>query len=231
LKTNPGSNRGFLFAMTEQSVQFMYKARYFTLGDVTRAEKVWLVLHGYGQLAPYFLKKFSSLEKRGIAVIAPEGLSRFYLEDVASRAQSGNNRVGATWMTREGRTVDIKNYLAYLDSICEAEFKSSHSRQLTVLGFSQGAATASRWALHSSFQIDRLILWAGILPPDMDFATAADRFKKQKIVVVSGKQDPFLTDAKTMEMTAISHRLGINPDIIQFNGGHELDAETLQTLV
>ncbi|HNC31872.1 MAG TPA: radical SAM protein, partial [Cyclobacteriaceae bacterium] len=75
--------------MQELSISFNYHGRYFKLGEInsdTRA--VWFVLHGYGQLAQYFLRKFKSLEAHGICVIAPEGLSHYYLEDAADAAVS-----------------------------------------------------------------------------------------------------------------------------------------------
>jgi hypothetical protein len=53
-------------------------ARYFTLepeGD-HRADLV--VIHGYRQLAEYFIRNFQHLPSRGIRVIAPEGINRFY---------------------------------------------------------------------------------------------------------------------------------------------------------
>ena len=38
-------------------------AKYFTLGELNEnTETVWFVIHGYGQLAEYFIKKFKVLE-------------------------------------------------------------------------------------------------------------------------------------------------------------------------
>lgn len=217
--------------MHEQTIRFDYSARYYTLGNPRDAERVWWVFHGYGQLAQYFIQKFKVLEAHGIAVIAPEGLSRFYLEDVTSRSASGNNRVGATWMTRENRETDIQNYLTYLDAVYDRELSALPAKKLTVLGFSQGAATASRWAMHQSFHLEQLVLWAGIFPPDMDLTAASPRLKESKVVVVSGTADPFITDSKTKEMAEISKRLGIDPIRFQFDGGHELHTPTLEKLI
>ena len=99
--------------MKERNINFEFKARYYKLGDITHETKqVWFVLHGYGQLAQYFIKKFKAIESSQICIVAPEGLSKFYLESVTSRSAGGSNRVGATWMTRENREVDIENYIA-----------------------------------------------------------------------------------------------------------------------
>lgn len=48
--------------MTEQEISFKFSARYYTLGELTANTKsIWFVIHGYGQLAKYFLPKFSGL--------------------------------------------------------------------------------------------------------------------------------------------------------------------------
>lgn len=153
--------------MNELTLNFNFKARYFKFGQITDStQQLWFVLHGYGQLAQYFLKKFKSFEQRNMCVIAPEGLSHFYLEDINTRSQGGSNRVGATWMTRENRLTDIENYISYLDKIYEIEIKDrTELPQITLLGFSQGVATVARWAMHGKIKFNRMILWAGILPP------------------------------------------------------------------
>ena len=163
-------------------------------------------------------------------MIAPEGLSRFYLEDVATRSQSGNNKVGATWMTRENRLMDIENYLTYLNSIFLKEIPNSFSGQVTLFGFSQGGATVSRWALDGKVLFDRLILWAGIFPNDMDFEKGTSLFKNKEIIEVYGDLDPFLTDTRLFEMKEINKRLNVEPTLIQFKGGHEIDQQTLLQL-
>src|SRR5687767_5276492 len=144
--------------MQELNVSFNFQARYFKVGEINEHTKaVWFVLHGYGQLAQYFLTKFNALTTQGVCVIAPEGLSRFYLEDVNTRNQTGNNRVGATWMTRENRLMDIENYITFLDTVYQAEV-GNRLIPVTILGFSQGAATASRWAVQNNIKYERLIL-------------------------------------------------------------------------
>lgn len=217
--------------MIEQEVNFNFKARYFKLGTISEnTKKVWFVIHGYGQLAQYFLKKFNSLQTSETCILAPEGLSRFYLEDITSRSQSGNNKVGATWMTRENRLTDIHNYITYLNKIYAQEIPPSFTGEITLLGFSQGAATVSRWALDGTVNFQRLILWAGIFPPDIDFNKGSDLFKTKEIIEVFGKQDPYLTDDRLKEMTQLNERLGLTPKIIAFEGGHEINDEILTQL-
>jgi predicted esterase len=217
--------------MTLHDTSFTFKARYYKLGEINETTRqVWFVLHGYGQLAEYFLKKFSVLEQQQICVIAPEGLSRFYLEDVTKRSQGGSQRVGATWMTRENRLMDIENYLAYLDQIYHAEIGSRAHLDVTILGFSQGAATASRWAINNTVDFDRLVLWAGIFPDDMDFEKAHEILASKKVQLVYGTADPFLNDQRLVQMRTITERLNVGATVHTFNGAHELDADTLRLL-
>jgi predicted esterase len=217
--------------MKLQETDFNFRARYYKLGEITpETKKVWFVIHGYGQLAQYFIKKFSLIENSETCVIAPEGLSRFYLEDVTKRVQSGNNKVGASWMTRENRLMDIQNYVSYLDSIFQREVPNSFNGQITLFGFSQGGATVSRWALDGKVSFDRLILWAGIFPNDLDFEKGAGLFRSKEIIEVYGDQDPFLTDTRLVEMKELNKRLNVEPTLIQFKGGHEIDQQTLLQL-
>lgn len=220
----------FVF-MQEQTIQISFKARYYTLGALEEStNQIWFVLHGYGQLARYFLPKFEVLQSQGIYVVAPEGLSRFYLEDVTKRAVSGNNRVGATWMTAENRLTDIENYLKYLDEVYTSVM-DTRKATITLLGFSQGAATASRWALHKPDNFSRLVLWSGIFPPDMDFEKGKQVLGSKTITMVYGKHDPYVTDTRLAEMTNLADRLGVTPEVITFTGGHEIDQDTLKQLI
>ena len=218
--------------MKEHSITINFKARYFQLGEITSETKaIWFVLHGYGHLAKYFVKKFEPLVEQGICVVAPEGLSKFYLEDVNSRVKSGNNRVGATWMTREDRLVDIENYIEYLNSVYNVVLLRTPSKPVTLLGFSQGAATVSRWAIHNAVHYDNLILWSGVFPDDMDFEKGKSLFKNKSVKIVYGNKDPFLNDARLAEMKNLSDKLGITTAPIVFDGEHEIDKETLLKLV
>lgn len=207
-----------------QSVGFKFNARYYKLGEIhSDTKEVWWVLHGYGQLAQYFIQKFKPLNEKGICVIAPEGLSRFYL-------QGNQGRVGATWMTQENRLMDIENYITYLNFIHKKEIGQRHVKT-TLLGFSQGAATLMRWAMNNQVQFDRLILWAGLFPPDIDFTKGAELLKGKEVIEVLGKQDEFITADRIQEMMKLNMQLNINPVILEFDGKHELKVEVLLKIV
>lgn len=212
--------------MNTKHAAYSAQGRYLTMGDKQTASSVWIILHGYGQLAQYFLRSFSSLTDQGVYVIAPEATSRFYLQDTETRMRTGNNRVGATWMTKEDRLTDITNYIAFLNAVYESELRDN-SKPVTVLGFSQGAATATRWILDGQVNFSQLILWAGIFPSDIDFQNGKTILSNKRVVLAYGLEDPFLNDERFAEMKLISEKLGVHPEVITFQGKHAMDEPTL----
>ena len=85
------------------------------------AREVWLVCHGYGQLASRFIRHFAPLADGTRLIVVPEALSRFYLDHPA-KAGSTHARVGASWMTREDREAEIADQVEYLDAVRDAVF-------------------------------------------------------------------------------------------------------------
>src|SRR4051812_41555257 len=106
--------------------------------DPKKIRSVWLIAHGYGHLANYFINKFSELNSTDNLVIVPEGLHRYYLN-----GHSG--KVGASWMTKEEREKDIEDYVNYLDKVYETYISPLEDKIIVnALGFSQGGATICR---------------------------------------------------------------------------------------
>ncbi|OWP62623.1 phospholipase [Hymenobacter amundsenii] len=201
-------------------------ARYQQLGELSGAtRRLWFVAHGYGQLAAYFVRHFAHLVAAdpALVVIAPEGLSRFYLNGTGGR-------VGATWMTKEDRLAEIDDYVAYLNQLAAAVLPHAPNAAVTVLGFSQGAATVSRWLARATFRPARLILWAGAFPPDMDFTVASHLLRGLPVTLVCGTADEFITDADLAKQQDFLRQLGVEADLIRFTGTHTLHAATLSDL-
>jgi predicted esterase len=217
--------------MQQNDIEFRFKARYYKLGEINaQTRQIWFVLHGYGQLAQYFIRKFLPLQEHNICVIAPEALSRFYLENFEAGKGRKTNRVGATWMTRENRETDIGNYIEFLNTVYRQEV-GDHRIPVTILGFSQGSATASRWAMSKAIHYNRLILWAGVFPPDMDFTSGSDMLREKEVWFVYGNNDPFISDERFVEMKSISEKLSIQPRQLAFDGAHDIDQKTLEKLI
>lgn len=200
--------------MREHHLRVVRTARYHTLGDPAEARAIWVVVHGYGQLARFFLNKFKGLEE-GLLIAAPEGLSRFYLDEA-------HQRVGATWMTREDREREIGDHVQYLDHLVEELLRTTGPRPVHALGFSQGVATVSRWSVTGRTVVSRVVLWGGSLPPDID-GTALQRWNRSRVEVVQGINDtivPVTVADQTVQRLAsagVAHRLH------QHRAGHSLD--------
>lgn len=207
-------------------VEYKYKASYFISHEPSNQEKdVWLIFHGYGQLAEFFLRKFRSFDSPDRLIIAPEGTNHCYLEGFGGR-------VGANWMTSHDRDLAIANNDRFLDKLMEdilRNFEKDEPR-IHILGFSQGAATATRWASRWSISVESLILWAGGFAADMDVTFAKDIFLDTKITVVFGSQDKLMTDESIAKQDIFLSQLGKKSQKIVFEGGHELDMSVLEKI-
>jgi len=220
-------------AATSHSIVVPRTARYYTLGPTHGfPRELWFVVHGFGQLAGRFIQQFASLDDGTRLIVAPEALNRFYLDPIPERRNQSAPRVGATWMTREFREAEIADYVTYLDRVA-AEVRhhmAGASPRIVVLGFSQGTATVSRWLASSDMRAEQLVLWGGLVPPELELAAWADRLQGAAITVVVGMRDEYATDAV---VAAEGERLSLAgvPFVLQrFDGGHSIDATALDAL-
>jgi predicted esterase len=214
--------------MQEHHIEVTRTARYFTLGDpVGGVEEVWFACHGYAQLAGRFLEKLRALDDGRRYVVAPEGLSRFYLTESPTE-----RRVGATWMTREDRLSEIDDYVRYLDALYREVLGrvQGPAARVTALGFSQGTATVSRWAALGQSRIDHVILWGGELPPDLDLAAARDRLRDVRFTLVYGERDEYITRKVVDTMVARLREHDLAHRVYRFDGAHEVDDTILRRL-
>lgn len=213
----------------DKSLKVERTARYQQLGEINHATKeLWFVLHGYGQLSGYFVQHFTSFTKDFRCIVAPEALSRFYL------VGEGGRRVGATWMTREDRLNEIEDYISYLNILFTSLISKLDQPQnisVTVLGFSQGVSTAMRWALRGNATVNRVILWAGSIPPEIDLTSERDRINAMNPAFVVGTKDQFITEEQRIQAAEHLKRHGIDCPLITFEGKHVLHAPTLQKLL
>ena len=217
--------------MREHHIPVARTARYYTLGDPDgQLHELWYVCHGYAQLASRFLRRFIPLDDGSRLIVAPEALSRFYVERPGRT--HAHSPVGASWMTREDRLSEIDDYIRFLDAIHGqlSESLSDPRPRVTVLGFSQGVATACRWAVRGSVRPERLILWGGLIPPDLDLDAHADALRGMELVVVAGDSDPHLPPTAIADQRARLAGHGITAREVSYEGGHELRAEWGQLL-
>jgi predicted esterase len=205
-------------------------ARYAFLGPAgPAAEEVWMVCHGYGQRAATFLEAFAPLDDGRRLVVAPEALSRFYLDSGPSGRHG--EQVGASWMTREDRESEIDDYVRYLEALrCQVLAPIGRPDvAVRVLGFSQGVATAARWVLRAAWKPAQLILWGGLLPQELVPEEGAP-FPDLSLTLVSGERDHAVDQVRLTQQVGILRARGARVEQVGFAGAHRLDAPTLLRL-
>jgi len=218
---------------TEHHIQVRRTARYYTLGEPGNATRdVWFVCHGYGQLAADFIKEFEIIADPTRVIVAPEALSRYYLANEPG-FHSSESRVVASWMTREDREAEIDDYVAYLDAVYDETISKVDRKNVsvTVLGFSQGGATANRWLTRGRSRADRLIMWGALIASDADLNQAATFFRDVKLTIVYGKKDQFANDKMIEDYQRVLVEKRIPFQLLTFGGGHRMDREILRSLV
>lgn len=194
---------------------FRYEVK--TIGE--NPQFILYALHGYGQLVKYFIRKFESINIDCV-VVAPEGMHRFYLK-------GSRGRVGASWMTKEAREVDIADTNHFLEEV-RLNFHSKFSNLPEILlGFSQGGATAARWnQVYGKFKA--IILWGCVFPPDIDKAKIHLNGKDNDYFVIGSKDEYF--DEKSQ--TEIQHFYkSIHYQVRIYDGIHDIHIETLNKIL
>lgn len=193
--------------------------------------EVWIVCHGHAQLAARFLARFTPLEREDRLFVAPEGLSRFYL-GAPNAVHRPDSPIGATWMTREDREAEIEDQIRYLDLVYGEIFERVERDRvhLWVLGFSQGVATATRWLARSKVTADRVVLWAGMIPPELDPSAARALTARGPVTMVVGSSDEFATPKVVAAQEAKLRDLGVTYTKIGFDGGHDISESALLEL-
>lgn len=206
-------------------------ARYLVLGQPhTGTRALWVALHGYGQLASRFARQCRPLAADDRLVVVPEALSRFYVE-APTGGSHVHARVGATWMTREDRLAEISDYVAYLDRVVGRVAEELPALPpVHLLGFSQGAATAGRWALFGAVPLASLTLWGGGLPDDLDLGALRERLAGAPVVLMVGDADQHRPVERASAQAAALNEAGIAARVVTYAGGHRLEAGPLRTL-
>ncbi len=224
-------------------------ARYATAGaDAAHAKSLWVIFHGYAQLAAEFITPFARVGGSDARVVAPEGLNRFYVE--SPRADGGHlARTGATWLTRDDREDELRDALAMLHAVVDEEVAAivsatGHAPKLNVLGFSQGVAMSMRWVANLAeresaegesvlppLRVAKHVLWAGGLAHDVSDDAMRTAWTGTAVHVVVGEKDKFATHAFRMSVGDRLTKIGVTTEAHAFAGGHRLDDALLEQLL
>lgn len=203
----------------EEKFRFYKTYRYEVVEPKAPVETVLYLLHGYGQQAKYFIRKFQKIQD-SVLVVAPEGMHRFYLEGTSGR-------VGASWMTKEAREDDISDNLGWLNALDDEITQKYTPKRKLILGFSQGGATAARWYYSDLQRFEAMILWACVFPPDLD--PHQEIGSQGQLHFAIGSEDEFYKDSDQKDLIAFYKQKEF--EIHLFDGKHDMDSETLEKIL
>jgi len=197
-------------------------ARYFSLGPAgPEAREVWIVLHGYAQLAERFLRWFRPIDDGRRWIVAPEALSRFYLETTLKG--SHGPVMGASWLTREAREADLEDHVGYLDRLVDHVREHVGAIPLTVLGFSQGSVMAARWLARRPVPVSRVVLWGTPLPVDVEPVELGRRLQGLPVWLVAGVRDAYAPAGAIEAAAAGLATGGAHVTTHRYQGGHRVE--------
>lgn len=218
--------------ISENHLAVRRTARYFLQGEPsTEITDVWFACHGYGQLASEFVKEFECIDAPHRLVVVPEALSRFYLAEPGG-FHGPDSKIGATWMTREDRDAEIADYVSYLDDLYDSIFAivPRDAARASVVGFSQGGATAARWLTRGRAVADRLLMWGSLLPNDLDMVHAARILDRLRMSIIYGTRDKYADAAAIAGYEKFLREKNVEYTLDTFDGGHRMDRATLRKL-
>ncbi|MEE9438340.1 MAG: hypothetical protein V3V14_05025, partial [Saprospiraceae bacterium] len=161
-------------------------ARYVTFGILSPKTKFfWFAIHGTKMLCEQMLYKFKNFDPSTHFIVAPEALSRFYLE-----GYSGD--VVATWMTSRDRLLEIEDYSNYLSQLYNEYLDQlPNDCKKIIFAFSQGGTTAFRWLHQKNIDVDFLIPYSCWIPEDIDLKLSKTKLDNVKMIYTYGIQDQF----------------------------------------
>lgn len=163
--------------------------------------------HGYAENARIHLEAMCRIpgSERWLAV-AVQALHPFYARE---------QRVVASWMTREDRGLAIADNVEYVGRVLAAvrgEFPTAGP--LVFSGFSQGGAMAYRAG--ARFAGDAVMVLAADVPPDV-----AGTGRLRRVLVGRGTRDDWYTEEKHRADMDVLARCADHSEHCVFDGGHE----------
>lgn len=209
---------------TLKHLQIDFKAPYYTFGKLDEdTPAIWIACHGYGQLAEYFIRKFRIFEDQGHFGVVLQGLHKFYFTQ---------ERVGASWMTKHDREVDLENQFTYYRRVLEEVYDDFDLTkvQVNLLGFSQGVSAIARLLFHLQLPFDNLVLWAGGFPPELSGKDISFMKKDSKLIVAIGDEDEYY-DKKNYQINIeyLEKTFNRSIEVRFFPGNHSLEPKLLDS--
>ena len=212
-------------SIRNHSIPVEKTAHYSTFGDLNKktTKYIWIVMHGYGQLASRIIHKFDFLDPKEHFVIAAEGLNRFYWDGKGDRVPV------SCWMTSQDRYDEIEDFTKYIQGLYDRYCRHvNQNTKIIFLGFSQGCATMWRWIHAYKPVYDIAINWAGWVPEDISYVHLKEYLSDKKNFLLYGDEDRFITEDSIKGIREVIDSNELKVGIRQFRGGHKIIREELQ---
>ncbi len=103
--------------------------------------------------------------------------------------------------------------------------------RIHLLGFSQGAATGTRWASQWNGTLNSLILWGGGFAHDLVLELAKEKIASTEVILVHGLEDELVTEESKKRQEELLLELGKPLKLLTFSGGHELDPQMVERII
>src|SRR6185503_17730524 len=162
--------------------------------------------HGYGEDAATNMTALQRIPNASEwLLVAVQALHPFYTK---------NERIVASWMTRQDRELAIADNVRYVAGVVEAVSREFGLETWAIVfaGFSQGVAMAYRAA--AAIPAAGVIALAGDVPPDVTDPLP-------DVLIGRGSGDDWYTDEKAAADVARLKGLARNVETCVFEGGHE----------
>jgi predicted esterase len=131
-------------------------------------------------------------------------------------------------MTREDREHEIDDYIGYLDALYNAVTGDVARRTIVALGFSQGAATVSRWAARGRAHLDHVILWGSGLAHELSPGPAL--LRGASLCIAIGDADEQVDERSLREVDRRLRAAGLDYRLHRYAGGHRVEPAALRHL-
>ena len=141
-------------------------AHYYSLGAPGLGiEHLWVCLHGHDQPVAGLAAQLVNLDTPERLLILPEALSRHARPETPDRVADALG----VWFAPHSVDDDLADVTTYLDGLTDAiRARCPAGTPVTVLGYGPGAAAAMGWLAENHLVFERLILYAAVLPPEID---------------------------------------------------------------
>ena len=167
-------------------------------------------------------------------IVAPEALSRFYLDPVAERRGAGGaarRRDVDDARGPRGRDRGLRRRTSSTSPRrCAASSRRrgpAHRRAGILAGHGHGVPLAGA----SDLRADQLVLWVGGIPPELDLAAWADAAARRALTARGGRERR--DGARPTPWSREGERLsaaGVAFTLLRYAGGHRIDADALTRL-